>query len=279
MLVQNILKATKKPALGYIWIGDDMKTRKFLLMPLSVVAFFYCSGLCQSQSTISIEKKLSSHYWQTASEAVAYIDKHPDSLGNIKVIREGIVNLFHRETEYFRSPQSGMMEKLSGETEGDVAFLIVKLDIKNAIPDLIDWVGNSYVFQNYIVTNVAKSDCDKSPIVDSLIERFKRTETYFEDRKNDYFALTCAILDSANGNCTKLMQTAKPLMTNALSSKNPFQRLRAIGCASFFTNDSIIVNRLQQIVKSDQYKTIKNGQTIFPIRNAAQNILSNLQKQ
>jgi hypothetical protein len=238
---------------------------------LIMTLFVFRNAICQTSETVA--SKLATHDWQVASEVIAMVSQNADSIGTLPEVRKGVADLFHRETQYFRDPSSGSMNKLTGETEGEAAFLVVKLDLKKALPDLLDWCGSSPVFRKYILKNmVASSDC-KSPLVDSLGVRFGRSGVFYEMRQLDYFMLACNLVDSLNG-CVSINKRLQARIPTYLSSSNDFDRLRAAQCACHSSRDTAVNNKLQQLSTSDPYVRIKNGKKTYPVREAAQTSLN-----
>lgn len=237
------------------------------------LTFFFCRNLI-AQENSHIAKELSTRNWNVASAAIALINQNVDSLGQIPEVRTGFADLFHRETQYLRDSSSNSMEKLTQETEGDAAFLVVRMDLKEALPDLLDWSGNSPVFRKYIIKNILTHNCNENPILDSLLDRFGTHGEFYEVEMDGYFAIACAILDSTKNACPKLKSKVQEYIKSNLFSIDPFVRMASAKCACHTLQDTIISNRLNQIAKSDPYKRTKNGKTVFPVRDAAQNTLS-----
>ena len=240
---------------------------------ISITAAFSYS---YSNEEEAIVKRLNSNSWDSISISLTQINRNAEKLKSNDKIRSAIVKLFHSITLKYRNPSDSTLEKVgdSGEIEGDIAFLIVKTDISEALPDLIDWVDNSPAFMSYAVRKISNEDCQKNIYLDTLKYRFDNKEDYFFQRKTSYFTLTCSLQDSMKTACQKLNTILKEMILDQIKSNCVPIRSNAIKCSSHLLNDPQIIQTLQNIALQDPYAVNIKGIKKYPLRDEARLMLS-----
>jgi hypothetical protein len=245
--------------------------RTLVLSTLFIVVVF--ADLLNAQSLDSIITLLSSKSWEKASDGINLINKNLEKFRDDASIRNAVAVLFKRETDYLRKPTNKTMENPHGESEGDVAFLIVKIDLKEAIFDLIDWVNNSFIFDKYLVNHCSLLECD-SGIFDTIFTRFNRQEEFYELRRDGYMVLSCHLVDSLKNKCEKQNNFAKSMVLSCLSDTvYEMSRLIAVENAYRFLADPRIVSRLRYLSENDSFSRGKKEKKVYPVREAAQKVL------
>jgi len=238
------------------------------------ILFIINNKLCNAQPIDSIADMLSGKNWEKISSAISIINQNTENFKNDQRIRKAIVLLFKLETECLRNSMKCNFENKKGESEGEVAFLVVKLDLKEAIPDLIDWVDNSIRFKKYILKQLSPFNCN-SDIFDSIYIRFNKPEEFYVLRRDGYMKLVCHLIDSSKTKCEKLYNYGKKMVFSLMNDTNSeMSRLNAVKYSNRFINDSSINCYLKYLSRNNPYTENKNGKKIYPVRIEAEKVLS-----
>ncbi|HAJ79460.1 MAG TPA: hypothetical protein DCO75_06775 [Fibrobacteres bacterium] len=242
---------------------------------LIVIFYVVCSF---PQTKLHILTGLKSSNWDSITTVVTELSNNENDFKKDPEIRNTLLSLFHSITDRYRHPEHSRLQKIgdSGEIEGDIAFLIIKFDIKEAIPDLLDWAGNGVKIRKYIVSTYIKNGCTDSAFLDTLSKKFDMTEDYYISRRNEYFYVARSIVDSIKVNCIGLTMLMKKILLIQFKSNDYNSRMNAVDYSKHYVDDSLIYKQLQFIAQNDPYfETGASNIKKYSIRDMAIKIIHN----
>ncbi len=248
-----------------------MKMMGQILIVLLLSYYFVVTAHAQENA----QSLLQSDDWIQKDKAISMISKRFNQYKNDLIVKQNILNLFRRETDMLKKPDETEKKRGEGYGEylGDLLFIVIKFDIPEAIPDLLDWANNSPAVTKFIVDHLEKEANHEMKTFLILQKKFMSKGAYYEWRKSGYLSVVCIYLDIVKSVYPKKKSIIKEMLLQQLESKNHFDRQRALQCSRHLIKDSQIIKKLTEISKYDRYFRLKNGKKFYPVRKEANNIL------
>ena len=250
------------------------KTRKIIL----ILGLLFVPAFCSEKDRIV--RLFQTPNWDSISTAIVLVNANINIYKQDGVVQRQVSDLLHDLTMHERNPNVKFIPKEgdSGEIEGDIVFMAMKLETPGIEFLLLDWVQNARAAGRFISTRIIQHGCSNTSIIDSISNRFVSTNEFDIHNRVGYLEVICEVAQDTNFKCGSVKKIAQTMLVTLLNTADENQRLAAIAMSKPFLKESIIQTAVDSLAKTDGYREKRKGKTIYPIREAAKAILEGKQK-
>jgi len=239
----------------------------------------YTGSMAHSQTNVSV--MLQSHNWQRVDTALSIINADFESYKNDSLVRQSVHELFSRETQLLRG--STYSKESQGEGYGEMLLglvsIVVRLDIRETIPNLLDWAGYSAVAFRAIVQYLKNMDSCNLSSFQEIEDRFKHPGSNGQWVKHNLLRIVSTYFAEADSVCPEAKTVFRDMILQQLRAETYYERELAVGCCVHFLDDPRLLLRIKLLARNDSYSRVVNGKKAYPIRVEAQRILDLAKKK
>jgi hypothetical protein len=248
----------------------------------SFVLVLGCIMAACAQGQPHLVDLLRSDEWRKRDTATAIIRRETNYYRDSIVIREAVLDLFAHETEYVKRVfNEEIVADDPGHTEylRELLFLIIDLDMPEAVPYLVDWSGTGDMVAQAVAAHLIEEPDSSTTNLILLKDRLESDESFCRFNRMGYLRVVEAHLDGIDRIGARERPLLRQMVIGQIHSPDHTERKLAVQLCRHFMYDADVIEVLRELSCSDPYEETGDTVLTYPIREAACAVLTRAGKR